>query len=348
MPGLDAYYTPRTLAKKLVSFIKEDNIRSVIDFCVGDGGLLKVVTDKVPFVDVYGIDISESAIKKLSLDFPSWHLERCDFMNDKELSGLSILINKKFDLILLNPPFTCKGSASNKVELDGKIFKASTALTFVIKSLKYMSVQGGLYAILPISCLYSEKDQELWRYLKQSYNAYVLQEPERFNFTRRCSPNIALVYLGFKAYIHEEQRAANKPVHMPIIDVIRGYLSMPNVLYSSSKDSVPMIHTTNLRLGRLVELKKVIPCKGKIYKGYGVAIPRVCNPSVNKVVVLDSKNAYVLSDCIIVLSTKNLNDAIIVKDYILSNWHSFTSLYQGTGARYTTLKKLKKFFDIRT
>ena len=41
MSGLDSYYTPPMLADKLVSFIASSHIEHAVDFCVGDGDLLK-------------------------------------------------------------------------------------------------------------------------------------------------------------------------------------------------------------------------------------------------------------------------------------------------------------------
>ena len=57
MSGPDSYYTPPLLADKLVSFIVSSNISSAVDFCVGDGDLLKAVAKRYGDVELYGTDI---------------------------------------------------------------------------------------------------------------------------------------------------------------------------------------------------------------------------------------------------------------------------------------------------
>ena len=109
MSGPDSYYTPPLLADKLVSFIVSSNISSAVDFCVGDGDLLKAVAKRYGDVELYGTDISDDALTKLSNDCPDWHLGKCDFRKDDSIGEVTFLIKRKFDLIVLNPPFTCKG-----------------------------------------------------------------------------------------------------------------------------------------------------------------------------------------------------------------------------------------------
>ena len=43
MSGPDSFYTPSLLADKLISLIATKQVRRAIDFCVGDGDLLKAV-----------------------------------------------------------------------------------------------------------------------------------------------------------------------------------------------------------------------------------------------------------------------------------------------------------------
>lgn len=69
-------------------------------------------------------------------------------------------------MILLNPPFTCKGSIIEHVNLGEQDFKVSTAMLFLMRALRFLSDNGGLYAIMPISIIYSEKDKQAWNYLK--------------------------------------------------------------------------------------------------------------------------------------------------------------------------------------
>ena len=53
-----------------------------------------------------------------------------------------------------------------------------------------------------------------------------------------------------------------------------------------------------------------------------------------------------MSDCVALLKTRTLEEAIVVKERILEQWSAFEQLYKGTGARYTTVQRLKTAFGV--
>ncbi len=354
MPGTDSYYTPSPLADKLTSFVVATQVKSAIDFCVGDGDLLKAVARRYKNVELYGIDISDDALKKLAADCPDWQLIQCDFRDDEWLERVPFLKDKKFDLIMLNSPFTCKGSVIEYVEFEGEEYKVSTAMHFLMRALRYLDEGGGLYAILPISCVYSEKDRKAWEYLKAHYNACILDESERVYFSKnkvkkteetiRCSPSIVLVYAGRYAVQGREGHKPTEFSSLPVTNIIRGSVRMQNPAYSRSPKAVKLIHTTNIQKNALVHLKRVVPGAAQQVNGCGVVIPRVCNPNPNKIALLDGTSTYVLSDCVIVLRTTTMQEAEQVRQHILDNWYDFVTIYKGTGAQYTTLARVKDIF----
>ena len=346
MGGPDSYYTPIHLAEKLVSYITEKKIRTAIDFCVGNGDLLKAVEKKYANINYYGIDISKNAVEKVAKENLKWNLSACDFCDDNALSKVPFIRESFFDLIMFNPPFTCRGSIIEEVEVGEEVFKVSTAMKFILKALRYLSIKGGMYAILPVSCVYSQKDSKAWQYLQKNYNAIILEEPKKISFCGRCTPNIVLVYLGVAI-----KKDANKIIYAhlncnEVISVIRGSTRMQQLVYSSSKKSIKLIHTTNIQKGKLVNIKRISSENKRTVNGFGVVIPRVCNPSQDKVAILDGKTSYILSDCVILLQTSSIQDAINLKSKILANWNIFVSIYKGTGARYTTINRIKNLMGI--
>ena len=343
--NLDSYYTPIPIADKLVEYITENNIRNVIDFCVGDGVLLKAVKKKFGNLHFFGTDISADVIKKITSDNPDWTLGVCDFRDIKSVKEIDFLEKELFDLIMFNPPFTCKGSLFERIRINDTEFRVSTAMSFIMNALQFLSPTGGMYAILPISCIYSQKDRMAWTYLQSYYNACVLEEPERVLFKNKCSPKVAFVYIGHqvKQGINTNVVSLNKDLNLNVISVVRGCMRMQAPPYSKNKKAVPLIHTTNIQYGIIVNTKRIIPDNQRIIRGYGVVIPRVCNPSPQKIALLDGQE-YILSDCIIALLTKTMEDAIIVRNNILENWTSFVTLYKGTGAQYTTLERVRNMF----
>lgn len=354
MSGTDSYYTPSPLADKLTSFVSVPHVKSAIDFCVGDGDLLKAVSRRYKNVKFYGIDISDDALNKLASDCPDWLLSQCDFLDDERLNSVPFLKKRKFDLIVMNPPFTCKGSIIEHVEFEGVEYKVSTAMHFLMRALRYLGGNGGVYAILPISCVYSEKDSKAWKYLKEHYNACILDESERVYFSKkkvkkteetvRCSPNIVMVYAGHNSVKSQEIIKHIEFLQFPVKDVIRGSIRMQSPAFSRSKKAVKLIHTTNIQKGTLVNLKRVLSSSSQQVNGYGVVIPRVCNPNPMKIALLDGISTYALSDCVIVLRTDTMLEAEQVRQGILENWANFVTIYKGTGAQYTTLKRAKELF----
>lgn len=346
MSGLDSYYTPPMLADKLVSFIASSHIEHAVDFCVGDGDLLKAVAKRYSDVKLYGTDISDEALTKLSHDCPSWHLGKCDFKNDDSINKVNFLIQEKFDLIVLNPPFTCRGSTVENIIFEGIEYRVSTAMLFLMRALKYLASNGGLYAILPISCVYSIKDRKAWTYLRDHYNACILEESNKVSFTSKCAPNIVLVYVGHYKVNGMKRSNTFDFSSLLVTSILRGCVRMQNPQYSKSKKSVPLIHTTNLQNGELVKLKRITAGTNILVRGSGIVIPRVCNPTPTKIALLNEQTFYALSDCVIVLLTQNRIDAERLRDKIIEHWCDFVSVYKGTGAQYTTLERLKTLFGI--
>lgn len=347
MSGPDSFYTPEPLADKLVEYISREGINSAIDFCVGDGDLLKAVAKRFQWVRLYGTDISNEAIAKLRSDCPQFVLAECDFRDDDSVEKVDFLRGKAFDLILMNPPFTCKGSLVESLEFEGQVFKVSTAMFFLMRALRFLSVNGGLYAIMPISCVYSQKDNKAWEYLKTHYHACILEESSRVSFSKDCAPNIVLVYAGMYAMPARAEAVKVDFSELPVVSVIRGSVKMQHPVYSLMLDAAYLIHTTNIQNGQLIGLRRIQSAQSQMVTGYGVVIPRVCNPHKNKIALLDGIHYYVLSDCVMLLQTSSMEDAVTVRNHILEHWDEFLTIYKGTGAQYTTLSRCNELFGKR-
>ena len=53
-----------------------------------------------------------------------------------------------------------------------------------------------------------------------------------------------------------------------------------------------------------------------------------------------------ISDCIILLRTKTASESKQLKLLILNDWNNFCALYKGTGAKYVTIERVKKYLGI--
>ena len=342
----DKFYTPDHLADRLIGHIAEEDIETAVDFCVGDGDLLKAVQRRFPDVKCFGVDISEESIECLRKEHTNWTLGACDFMERAKVTKLKGFEGGKYDLIVLNPPFTCKGSTLCKIEFDGKAFKCSTALMFLTEALGYLNKKGVLYAILPIGCLCTQKDRELWNYLVENYQLKVLEKQDR-PYWWKCSPNILLVSLK-----SELVKPTNNNVvefdftHLPIKEIIRGSIGMHEVKYSEGSDGQKVIHTTNMQENLVKDPRRIRNGKQYSMNGTVVLVPRVCNPNKGKICIYSSKSPFVLSDCVVALKTENEKDAQTVYEALMNHWEDFREVYNGTGAKYTTMERLNELFGM--
>lgn len=339
---IDSYYTDPTLADRLINYLPKDIcVCNVADFCVGGGELLNATLRRFPKAICTGIDINNDAVDELSLLHPEWRVLHNDFMDGKAVDAS--IGDTLFDLIVLNPPFSCKGSQVISVSVSNKEYKVSTSMAFVLKSIKYLKPQGVILAILPLSVVYSQKDRNAWNYLKENHNACLLEERERYSF-KGCSPGIVLVAIN---YPHKDvQKESSLKIKIPFsVQLKRGALSMSNV-QSSDSGQWDLLHTTNLSDNRICNVSTKVNTTS-IVKGPAVLIPRVCNPNVGKVVLVTCDKTYAISDCIIALQVFSDKDAEALYKILLADWNNVKMLYKGTGAKYITLERLKSYLGIK-
>ena len=340
----DSFYTSTILAEILVNYVEYDKINTVVDFCVGGGELLRSAQSKWKDVEVFGTDISNEAISLLHKNHPDWKVEYCDFINDNSRLSCKILENNKFDLILLNPPFTCKGSTIHKTKFDGIYYNVSTAMLFLLNSISYLSPNGAIYAILPISVAYSQKDSKIWNILEQKHNMTILEERDKQYFKNCYPPNIILVSLNdFKNKKPKETRKSIE-FRAKIEAIIRGQISMNEIIEDSTSTKL-LIHSTNLRNNKIVDVSFKVQTNHHLIIGPGIIIHRVGNPNPLKICTIKKTDKYILSDCLIFIKTKTHQDADEIKNQIILNWSSFEKLYKGTGAKYITIKRLSFFLN---
>ena len=70
------------------------------------------------------------------------------------------------NLVLLNPPFSCRGGKRVSATARGITVRCSVGLAFVVNSLDYLAEGGELITVLPEGSLTSEKDATTWSLLR--------------------------------------------------------------------------------------------------------------------------------------------------------------------------------------
>lgn len=342
--SIDAFYTPKELAFELVK--QAENTPKIIgDFCAGDGELLRAAQERWPQTACVATDLDTFAIEKIYRQHPNWEVAVCDFLDPISRCECRVLKNhkKEFDLVLLNPPFSCRGATRHTVSVDKIMFKASTAMAFIVEAIQYIKKNGCIFAVLPCSVAYSEKDEELWAYLVKKYHLKIIAESKEIKF-KHCRPNIILVSIN-TLNSHENPTSTHIIHGLKRIEVFRGKISM-DTLRKRTGESCYLVHSTNLQDNKLVSLNHMIDAKSSEVTGPAVLIPRVGTPNPQKIVVLSALQTVVLSDCVIALKVDQEQHAVILRNALINDWKIFSRLYKGTGARYITLKKINKILGI--
>lgn len=335
----DQYFTPDDIATEITSELDLTHVLSAADFAIGDGSLIKSL--KIMPTEVIGIDLDPTVIKRLKRNYPKWKLINADFLEQEPaiLLELENWINK-VDLILLNPPFSCKGGKYMTVTLGQHEFKCRTALAFVIKSLRFLAQTGKLLAILPLSTLKSSSDLKIIDEIHKYYNVSFGKRFDSNSFAG-CSPKSVLMTITnrsserqVKSHTYSVQR------YKMSISMLRGAFQMHK---TKSSGIYPVLHTTDIKSGIYSEPKKFADASSRYVLGEVLLIGRVGLPDKRKVLIVNLPTRHVLSDCLIGIAATNYTELTYVKDLIIDNWDDFSKLYDSTCAPYITIDQLETF-----
>jgi type I restriction-modification system DNA methylase subunit len=360
MVHVDAHYTPSKIARELIRGV-DFWPRSVADFACGDGALLACAYNEWPSSVYIANDISTLTASTLAQEYGYLNVSNYDFLGEhdqcvKFIKNLPETSEGEIDLILLNPPFTCKGSRKLLCNIYGNDVKCSVALAFFIKSLKLLSSKGQCLAILPESCFSSEKDSEAISLINRFYKIDFIKAPADTVF-RNCSVRVALVkairieFDKINASTTEDQdelsNNMSKYYEIQYTDLQRGKVTVNASSKLKGRKSINFIHTTDIsqHLINYKNLQLIAADKDTAINGPVIILPRVGRPRVDKVTIYNSKAAMVLSDCLFSIKFHSEIDAVIAYNRIIDNWNNLSNLYTGTCARYITLNKLKNFLS---
>lgn len=336
---MDRFYTPSGLAALLVGSAKARKAGLVADFAAGDGALLRAAKDRWPAARLFGSDVDPDALRVVETlpSAPGTALH--DFLtNDAPPEALSE-IRGCCDVVLLNPPFTCRGNRLYSVSLRNRLLRGSKALAFVARSLEFLASSGEALAIVPASCLTSARDAELLNALRTDYDVHQIGEINRNAFPG-CSVSVVIIRVRSRSKRFPLPRAEPaKPVLMKSYgaEIMRGSLPVGDA--RSRPGGMPCIHTTDLRGGRLLKSTLSVALSSRV-EGRVVLLPRVGQPSASKLVLATVEEA-ILSDCVFALRSNPPGQEDQLLRLLNSNWAQLKGAYGGSCAPYLTRDRLQ-------
>ena len=350
---MDRIYTPPYLAALMAKASRARPSHSeefvVADFAAGSGELLLAAETVWPQATVVATDIDPQAIRNLRKVSDSWRTGVCDFLNPRSRRSSPVLrsLDGRTNLVLLNPPFSCRGGKRVSATIGGVSLKCSVGLAFVVNSIDYLTEGGELIAVLPEGSLTSEKDATTWNLLSSMGHTQVLKTNGLRTFPR------AVVRTAIVRFQKRHCRAKAEPSPVlntpsascqdqhPPVRIVRGTIQVNEIQRSEGyTDSIAFIHSTHLQNFTVSAHYEVRGRLGRCAIGPMVLLPRVGQPKRSKVARYLDSNALMLSDCVIALTCRSSEAADLLWNDLQANWSLLEQEYVGSGARYITNSRL--------
>lgn len=341
---IDIHYTPIELAQAMIACVpKSFSPRTIADFSAGEGSLLNEASKIWPRASVFANDLSPKSARLIASLNSSWCVSCSDFLKRSAHTHTKFSLKKtSIDLILLNPPFSERGRKPTDW-LDYEGVKSGLAAAFVSLSLKYLSENGCMLAILPNGSLTSERDAHGWSVIRKLYDVEILTDNSMRAF-KSAVARTSIVRIRRKKAGNKLRLVQGLENELQTVDVKRGRVQMHSFI--SCPDGLPLIHTTQLKEGGITLKHRYgnVSCKVSV-KGPALLFPRVGMVTPGKICVLEINESVVLSDCVLAIETSEVTAAVTIRELIIKNWESFSALYSGTGAKYITVKRATIFFS---
>lgn len=337
---MDEIYTPSSLAKLMVDSSSLRKPKLVADFAAGDGALLLAARDRWPEAALFGSDIKQATTLRLRRRIRGCAVATHDFM-DKPLNqrGKGSLIGK-CDVVLLNPPFSCRGSSRHRVTFMGASLAGSKALVFVARALPYLRKGGEIVAILPASVLTSERDSALMAAIRDKFAVSQVGELHRAAFEAHAVSVTVMKFRRRSVRAEAQGKGSNQPLRAQEYSAHIQCGRLPVYRAKKIESGVPFAHTTNLKGGKLEGPFRIVSADNVAMEGPIVLLPRVGKPAKAKITFLRS-GRIVPSDCIIGICTKPKGHEEELAQLLAKHWERLEKTFSGSCAPYTTLKRVK-------
>lgn len=339
----DQFFTPSSVAKRLVSFLRSDEEACIADFAAGGGELLRAAIEKWPDARYIATDIDQRCVSHLKRVHPEWSVGRCDFLNRKSRSSSRLLQETigAASLVLLNPPFSCRGNKAEWVTVQNEPIRCSMSMAFVLNSIQYLTPRGRLVAVLPASALSSQKDKAAWSHIRAAFSVRNVA-----GFGLKTFPDCAASTVIVR--LQRKQGSTQGPSRGTMFrrtlrmeaSLIRGAVPMHAARNGLAGPDFPLVHTTDLQGKRLGKTEYSIRLCHRYAIGPSVLIARVGRPAKSKCLLYLARKRLVLSDCVYAVRCGTSEHAKQLHATIQANWEKFASLYSGTCAPYLTVSAL--------
>lgn len=346
---LDNIYTPTDLARTMVDAVPGSlgDKDLVADFAAGDGELLRAARLKWPLARIIATDIDSGVARVLKRQNSDWEVGVLDFLSRKSRSGSSTArrILGMVRLVILNPPFSCRGGGRTVASALGRRTKCSRGLAFVFDSVEYVVPGGFVIAVLPSGSLRSEMDQDTWRLLESMGTIEILRQNGHHTFPKATVETVVVRFTRFEGSAKTAEVSQCPQPHLcrerkGRVRLVRGNVPIHRIESATAPNGVTLFHSSDLREGRLSHGRRITNVNARLVGGPMVLIPRVGKPSKRKLVCYPGGSHFALSDCVIAALCESESLAEEIWESLMRNWACVEDGYSGSGAKYITMGRL--------
>lgn len=193
-----SFYTPKELVEYMVSYVyRRIKPRSILEPSAGDGRFVEPL-------NIFGAPMSLIEFDKKKTDILKAQFSDCCDIQCVDFIKYASQSDKKFDLIIGNPPYIAKKNVpksqckeSEKVikhfEIDKSVFQ-NLWVSFVLASMKVLSPNGAIFFVLPFEFLQVQYAEKLRAFLETKFNTIEIITFEERVF-KEIEQDICLVYL---------------------------------------------------------------------------------------------------------------------------------------------------------
>ena len=300
--------------------------------------------EKWPNARYVATDVDDSCVARLRRNHPAWSVGKCDFLSQRSRRASRLLRDMvgTASLVLLNPPFSCKGNQTERVDTQFHTIRCSVSMAFVLNSVPYLSPIGRLVAILPASSRTSQKDRAAWDYIQESFSVRSVAEFGLGTFPG-CAARTVIIRMQRPPLKHTPQDnglCANQSLSIQA-KIVRGTVPMHAARNGLKGPGFSFVHTTDLNGEKISHPQHSIQQCRRYTVGPSVLLPRVGHPSADKCVLYLRRRRVVLSDCVYAIRCTTTSEAQLLRKALLSQWDNVAQRYTGTCAPYLTLASLR-------
>ena len=311
--------------------------------------MLFAATAVWPEATMVATDIDYQAVRKLRMVSNSWRTGICDFINRRSRQSSPVLrkLSGRTNLVLLNPPFSCRGGKKVAATTGGTTSECSLGLAFVVNAIDYLTESGELIAVLPQGSLTSERDAETWDLLRSIGDTEVLKK-NGFGTFAQAAVRTAVIRFQKRQKTEKveptpplDSHRASHDMKLPTVRIVRGTTQMNEIhLDNQNEKAIAFVHSTNLQDFTVSSHHRVRSPHGRYATGPMVLIPRVGQPRASKIAKHPDPDRFLLSDCVIALLCQSPETTNRLWMDLQSNWKLLEQEYVGSAARYITKRRI--------